>query len=141
MPIQNLNKDLNSIENKKLFQSLEKLQKLIDGLNQVDLPHELTEDINAVVEDINSFAIDEKGLKRQSYRAYRDITKWVQKETGMVPPGYYRNLWMALGMSVFGVPFGVAFSSALGNFAFIGIGLPIGMSIGIAIGTKKRRGC
>ena len=38
-------------------------------------------------------------------------------------------------MSAFGMPLGVAFSVALDNFAFIGIGLPIGMSIGMALGA------
>ncbi|WP_224483457.1 hypothetical protein [Robertkochia aurantiaca] len=47
----------------------------------------------------------------------------------------YLNQWMALGMSVFGIPIGIIFSLAFGNFAYIGI--PIGMSLGMAIGASK----
>ena len=54
----------------------------------------------------------------------------------LVPKFYYRNLWMVLGMSAFGIPLGVAFSMSIKNMAFIGIGLPIGMAIGMIVGTN-----
>lgn len=44
---------------------------------------------------------------------------------------------MAIGMSVFGLPLGVAFSAALDSYAYIGIGLPIGLAIGMALGSRK----
>ena len=48
-----------------------------------------------------------------------------------------RIIRMALGMSAFGIPMGVAFGAATDNMGLIGIGIPIGMSIGIAVGAQK----
>ncbi len=63
------------------------------------------------------------------------ILKLIEKEQKLVPKNTYRNRWMAIGMSVFGVPIGVAFGASLGNMAFLAIGIPIGMAIGIGLGT------
>lgn len=68
---------------------------------------------------------------------YSDITRKMQKNYGYVTPRYYTSQWMVLGMTVFGVPFGLMFGMALDNMAFFGIGLPIGMPIGMAIGAGK----
>ncbi len=40
---------------------------------------------------------------------------------------------MAIGMVLF-IPVGVIFSILIGNFAFIGMGLPLGVAVGVAIG-------
>ena len=42
---------------------------------------------------------------------------------------------MTLGMSAFGLPMGLALSTATDNFGLLGVGLPIGMVIGMAMGT------
>ena len=68
---------------------------------------------------------------------YAMITDTCRKKFGLVTPNYYQNQWMILGMTVFGLPFGLMFSLALDNFAFFTIGLPIGMPIGIAVGAQK----
>ncbi len=65
------------------------------------------------------------------------LTMHLKKEHGLVTKGYYQNLWMVLGMTIFGVPFGLMFGLALDNFAFFGIGLPIGMPIGMAVGMTQ----
>lgn len=118
-------------ENEKLIKQIVALLEMIDDAkyNQADfephlerLPHQ--------------FAL-EKPNYRQLQNIKADLLKVFQKEYGMVGPGHYRTLWLSIGMAVFGIPFGLIFSSALNNFAFLGIGLPIGLSIGIAIGTAK----
>ena len=63
------------------------------------------------------------------------ILKLIEKEQKLVPKNIYRNRWLAIGMSAFGIPFRVAFGISLGNMAFLAIGLPLGMAIGIAIGA------
>jgi len=68
---------------------------------------------------------------------YGMLLDYCRKKLNLVPPKYYQNQWMGLGMMIFGIPFGFMFSSSFDNFAFIGIGLPIGLSLGIAIGTEK----
>ena len=60
----------------------------------------------------------------------------VEKELKLVTKNHYRNTWLAIGMTAFGIPLGIAFGGSLGNMAFIGIGMPIGMAIGIAVGTE-----
>lgn len=54
----------------------------------------------------------------------------------LVPKNYYRNLWMILGMTTFGLPLGVAFGLSLGNIGLLALGLPIGMVIGLAVGSS-----
>lgn len=63
------------------------------------------------------------------------ILKLLEKELKLVPKSHYRNQWMVLGMSAFGLPIGVAFGISIGNLGLLGLGLPIGMAIGIAVGT------
>ncbi|NBP71319.1 MAG: hypothetical protein EBU52_21600, partial [Cytophagia bacterium] len=63
------------------------------------------------------------------------IVRFVEKQLKLVPQKYYRKLWLLLGMTSFGIPFGVVFAMSIGNMAMLGIGLPIGMGIGVAIGT------
>lgn len=82
--------------------------------------------------------LDQPELKpRIVTRYYTKLLSFIQKDYGYVTEKYYQNQWLAIGMAVFGIPFGMIFSLSLDNFAFIGIGLPIGMSVGIAIGTQK----
>jgi len=67
---------------------------------------------------------------------YNNIIRKIYKDHKLVAPDYYRNLWMVIGMTAFGMPIGVAIFAATGNAAFISIGLPMGMPIGMAIGMQ-----
>ena len=62
--------------------------------------------------------------------------KKLEKEHKLVPKNYYRNLWLPLGMSAFGLPIGVAFGLLVDNIALLSIGLPIGLAIGVALGIS-----
>ena len=68
---------------------------------------------------------------------YSDLTRKLAKEYDLVTPKYYQTQWMMLGMTLFGLPMGLAMGAALDNMAFMGIGLPVGMPIGLAIGMEK----
>lgn len=70
-------------------------------------------------------------------RLKNNLVQTLKKEYGLTTKGYYQGLWMVLGMSVFGMPFGTIFGLSMNNFGLFGIGLPIGMVIGIAIGAQK----
>ncbi len=135
MKIEQLKSRPNANENKKLEKSHKCMQGSIDALNKKDLPSDISTMINQVVETVNSFSGTDKELIKAMKTANKTILKEVMQELKLVPKNHYRNMWMVLGMSVFGVPMGVTFSVSLGNYAFIGMGLPIGMAIGIAIGT------
>jgi hypothetical protein len=120
----------------KLTRCYRKFGSLLDELRNRELSQNVINQINQELNLINQ-QHDEKTLKKLISKKQYKIIKLIEKEHKIVPKGYYRNMWLALGMSVFGIPFGVAFGAALSNMAFLGIGIPIGMSIGIAIGAQK----
>ncbi|RRO24410.1 hypothetical protein EIG84_01925 [Flavobacteriaceae bacterium 14752] len=99
------------------------------------MPTSVLDNINQQVDNLNLIQVDPKAYHKDLRKTYNDILKLLKKELKIVPKHYYRNMWLAVGMSSFGIPIGVAFGLALDNMGFIGIGLPIGMSIGIAIGA------
>ena len=123
--------------NRKLMKRYQSLDELIEALKKVDIPESLIVSVNRDIEQINTFAGNEKELGKLILKSVTRILRMVEKEAGVVPRGHYRTMWLGLGMAIFGIPMGVAFGMALDNLAFIGIGIPIGMVIGIAIGTAK----
>ncbi|MCS5491451.1 hypothetical protein [Algoriphagus limi] len=58
----------------------------------------------------------------------------MNKEQKTYPKGYFIILGTLLGL-----PFGIAFSLAIGNFAFVGTGMAIGLPIGIALEEKYKK--
>ena len=124
----------NFSESKKLDKAFNKMHQLIGALNQRELPSSISIPINEKIDLINRFNGTEKELTKTTNKTYSSILKLIEKELKIVPKGYYRTLWMSLGMATFGMPLGVAFSVALDNFAFISIGLPIGIAIGLTMG-------
>ncbi len=121
--------------NINLKEKVEHFENLLSELRKKELPDALIQSINKAVEEINTASTQETALKNVLRKKQSAIIRMVEKEVKLVPKFYYRNLWMVLGMSAFGIPMGVVFSMSLKNMAFIGIGLPIGMAIGIAVGT------
>lgn len=68
---------------------------------------------------------------------YTMLTDVARKKFNLTTPNFYQTQWIGIGMTAFGIPFGLIFSFALDNFAFIGIGIPFGLSIGLALGAGK----
>lgn len=114
---------------------ISKLKDLLQELQKFDLPEHIITFINTEIADINELKGRDKKDGRIVQKHQQNILRKLEKELKIVPKNHYRNLWMALGMSVFGIPMGVALGAGLGNMAFLGIGLPIGMSIGLALGS------
>ena len=120
--------------NTKLNNQYLQFEKFIAALKQKELSNNVLTALNSSIEELNR--VPDNELKRELRKKQTSIIKILEKEMKIVPKNYYRNLWMALGMSVFGIPMGVVFGALFKNMAFIGIGLPIGMAIGIAVGTQ-----
>ncbi len=99
------------------------------------MPSEIVNLINQNIDEINSFSGSNKDLQKQIRKSQSNILKLIEKELKLVPKNLYRTRWMVIGMTVFGVPLGMAFGASLDNMAFLGIGIPIGMVIGMAIGA------
>lgn len=122
--------------NNRLAKCYPKFGDLISELKTKSLNDTMTSFINSQIELINRNQ-DEKSLLKQVRSSQHKIIKKLEKEHKIVPKNYYRNLWMVLGMSAFGIPLGAAFGASISNMAFLGAGMPIGMAIGIAVGTQK----
>lgn len=124
---------INSTDKKSHQRLLHGVAKLMNALQQKEVDaSQLSEEMRELKE-----ALNDKTNIGQLRSNYNSILKKVRESYGYITPGYYQIQWMAIGMTAFGLPFGVVFGMTLGNFAFIGVGIPIGMSIGIALGAGK----
>lgn len=135
MKLTKLKWEIASVADAKTINQLEKTQALLADLETRDLSPEVVDKIESEIKLINDSGIAD--LKKSTAKAHRRMVKVLYEDLRLVPISYYKTLWMSLGMAAFGLPMGIAFSTALGNYAFIGIGLPIGMVIGMAVGHKK----
>jgi hypothetical protein len=122
-------------QDKKLKKSYSIFENLVDELKKKKIPEEIVNPINQDIEEINSFSGSNKDLRKRISKSQSNILKLIEKELKLVPKNLYRQRWLAIGMSAFGIPLGVAFGASLGNMAFLGIGIPIGMVIGMAVGA------
>ncbi len=135
MKIIELKENENVSNDMKVSQYFNQLDLLLNELRNREIPVKIIESINSDLEEINATLLVGKMLLRLLKKKQLKILKLLEKELKIVPKNYYRNLWLVLGMSAFGVPFGVAFGTSTGNMGLIGIGFPIGMGIGIALGA------
>lgn len=130
-------KDRPGIEkNDRLHKSYTQYASLLSILDTKELTDETKISINTGTERLNSLQDTEKDFKKTLRKIQYSTVKLIEKEYKLVPKNYYRNMWMVVGMSAFGVPIGVAFGVSQGNMSFIGTGFPIGMVIGLALGTR-----
>lgn len=136
MEIKDLNKRPEMVENKNLIKVYAQFEKLLSELKGRELPNEIIVSINNEIEQLNAVSESGNTLKKQIRKAQRTIIKLLEKELKLVTKNHYRNLWLAVGMSAFGLPLGVAFGMSLDNMGLLGVGLPIGMVIGMALGTN-----
>lgn len=123
------------LTNPKINSLYYQLRTLLDRLEEKKISVQTAESINHQVESINSAFVKDWALRKLLKEKQTVIVKLLEKEHKIVPKNYYRNIWLPTGMSVFGIPIGIAFGLSLGNIGLLGIGLPIGMAIGIAVGT------
>lgn len=110
----------------KLLNELRKKQLLPDTINF----------INQRVERINISSSTGTDLRKLIKQEQTLLLKQVEKAHKIAPKNYYRNLWMLLGFTAFGLPIGVSFGLSIGNIGLMAVGLPIGMAIGAAVGSS-----
>lgn len=102
--------------------------ELIDELNTRGLPDSTVSVVNREIEEVNSTAKVGNSMRRLLLKKQAKIVRLIEKEHKIVPKNYYRNLWLTLGMSAFGIPIGTAIGASVGNMGLLAIGLPIGMA-------------
>ena len=123
-------------EQKNLYRTYKSFQVLIVLLTQKELAPEIKDSISQSIGHLNRFPTADKKFSKYLHSQQKEILKQVEKRHKWVPKNYYRNLWTALGMSVFGIPMGVVFGIMVDNMAYLGIGLPLGLAIGAAVGSN-----
>ncbi|MBK9247532.1 MAG: hypothetical protein IPM69_05330 [Ignavibacteria bacterium] len=109
-------------------------EELLAALRTKDVPNAVVQSINAEIHTANSFSGTSKEHRKKFRKLQLNVLKILEKELKLVIKNHYRNMWLVLGMSAFGIPIGVAFGVSIGNMGFLGVGMPIGMAIGIAVG-------
>ena len=109
--------------------------ELLTELKKKELSQNIVNIINNAVGQINSSTQTGAQLRKFVKKQQAIILKQTEKELKIVPKNYYRNLWLVLGFTAFGLPIGVAFGLSIGNIGLIGVGLPIGMGIGALVGS------
>lgn len=112
-----------------------KYQSLIEELNDRAIPQDLMEQVNEEVATLNEMPNSGKELKKATKKSFARILKLLREEIDLVAKNYHRNTWMALGMTIFGLPIGMGIATAVGNFGLFAAFMPIGMAIGIAVGS------
>ena len=137
MEIYVFNKRPNIESDKKLTNKSIDFEKLLNELKKKKIPSEIINSINQYIDEIHSFSGSNKGLLKLLQKVQTRILKLIEKELKIVTKNHYRNMWLAVGMTAFGLPFGLVFGISTGNMALMAIGLPVGMVIGMAIGTVK----
>jgi len=110
--------------------------KLLSELRKKELSPATVNFINDHVAIVNASAFIGNDLIKLVKKEQTLILKQVEKAHKIAPKNYYRNLWMLLGFTAFGLPIGVSFGLSIGNIGLMGVGLPIGMAIGAAVGAS-----
>jgi len=125
----------NISENVKNSRVYYQFQELLSELRKKELPHRIIEIVNQDIEEINSAPLSNYELKVFIKQKQTKILKLIEKELNIVPQNHYQNMWVGLGMCVFGLPLGVVYGLFMSNMAMLGLGLPVGLAIGILLGA------
>ncbi len=125
----------NISENLKASNAYQQLGKLLSALEVKELPTETVDLINQEIEQLNSISDIDRYFVKATKEKENSVIKLIEKKHKIVPKNYYRNIWMPLGISAFGLPIGAAFGLSIGNLGMLGAGLPIGMGIGVGLGS------
>ena len=120
----------------RLSQLYSQFDTLLSELRKKEVPDSIIQTINNEVEEINtSDSLTTNDLRKVIKKKQTAILRLIEKDLKLVPKNYYRTLWLALGMTVFGMPLGVLAGVLLGQPGLFAIGLPIGVAIGVTVGT------
>ncbi len=118
---------LSEKEQKKLF-----IHKLINLANKLSEMGITDNNIISSYTHITSLLQNRsfKEVKKTSVKLFNSV----KEKYGLVEKDYYRNTYLALGLTM-GTGIGAAFSSS--NSSSIALGITFGLAIGVAIGTAK----
>lgn len=121
--------------NSKVNNPYEQFKNIIIELNKKEIPASTIEKMNVEIQLMNSFRGTDDELKKLIRNKQNQVLKIAEKDTKIVVKNHHRNIWLPVGMTVFGLPIGVAFGMAIDNMAMMATFLPIGMFVGIIVGS------
>ncbi len=119
----------------KLTKRFTSLSNLIFSAGKHSLPDSMVMYFNQEIDSIGQFKGTTEETIQKLTAVQKDFLNKLEKEQKLVPKNHYRNIWLTLGIAVFGVPLGVAFGLLIDNMAMLGVGLPIGLALGIGFGS------
>ncbi|RYG43281.1 MAG: hypothetical protein EOO01_21585 [Chitinophagaceae bacterium] len=125
-----------NIEIASVKKTYDQFEQLIREIRKSAVPVSISESIDQHIAELNAVTDNGHELRKVTRQKQNAILKSLEKELKVVPRNHYLKLWMALGMSAFGLPIGVAIGLSLGNIGLLAVGLPIGMGIGAAVGKN-----
>lgn len=128
--------ELKERHDSKALEIYAQFRTLLGELRKKELSQNSVASINSNVAKINESSHEGNDLRKLIKQSQTAILKEVEKEHKIVVKNYYRNLWMLLGFTAFGLPIGMLFGLSIGNMGMMGIGLPIGMAIGSVVGLS-----
>ena len=123
--------DNNNKTNNKKYS---RLKSVITALNNKELNKETWSEISSTIEAFNQHNITEKEYGKLAGRTRVKILSIAERKMKLIAKNTMMTRWMAIGMSAFGVPFGIIYGLSIDNMAFLGVGIGMGMSIGVGIG-------
>jgi hypothetical protein len=123
----------------KLTKKFTSLSKLIFAAGKHSLPDSLVVELNKQIDEISVFPGTTSETVKKLNSVEKELLKKLEKDHQLVPKNHFRNLWMVVGMSAFGLPLGAALGVMMDNMALLAVGLPFGLGIGAALGTSLDR--
>ncbi|RQO31168.1 hypothetical protein DBR32_08570 [Taibaiella sp. KBW10] len=112
------------------------LAALLSEIRKRELPDAVAGLINNDVVALNAIPDGGNELLKAIRQRQGNMIKNLEKHVKVVTKNYYRNIWLPVGMTAFGLPIGVTIGVSLGKMGLLGVGLPIGMFIGILVGVS-----
>lgn len=130
-----INRDSESFDSTRKKKEWDKFILLVEELQSMELIPEVKESLDQSIQEINAFAGADVKLIKLARKKRNQLLQLLEKKMKIVAKNQHRLRWLALGMSTFGIPLGLAIGLSLQNMAFLGIGIPIGLALGVGIGT------
>lgn len=127
---------LPTAEPARLVAAYTQFNSLIDGIKKFNLDPALLNDLSGQVERVNQAILSGTRIETTLRQSQTKMIQLLAAQAKIVTIGHYRRMWTALGMTAIGLPLGVAFGTAIGNIAWMGVGLPFGLMIGYIMGSN-----
>ena len=121
---------------KKLLEKIDFFEKLLEELQNRDMPSAAVEVINIEIEKVNSFLGYDKLYKKALIKSQNSILRIIENNSGLFVKKHHQKKWIAVGAGL-GVAMGTAFGASQDNMGLMALGIPLGLVFGMAIGKKK----